>query len=125
MSAIAQTYQLFRAKRLRALAIPLAILVYLFYIAVDFDVVGLAERAKAENARALVNDLYSYKTHVTMDNRSQSLNIAIEGERKGEYAEGTSPSWVTLGEVNRVDLEDGYWVELQGKSARFNIPDYG
>lgn len=125
MQAFNQTRSMYRAKRARALFFPLAILAYLTYVAIDFDVAGLAQRAKVENAISLVRDLYSYKTHVTMDNRQGELRIAIEGERKGEYPQGTAPDWVSLGTVNRIDLDDGYWVELEGKTSRFNIPGYG
>jgi len=125
MQAFNQTRSMYRAKRARALFFPLAILAYLTYVAIDFDVAGLAQRAKVENAISLVRDLYSYKTHVTMDNRQGELRIAIEGERKGEYPQGTAPDWVSLGTVNRIDLDEGYWVELEGKTSRFNIPGYG
>jgi phosphonate transport system permease protein len=50
--------------------VPAVILAYLIYIFFAFDMPGLAERARMDNAAILVADSYSYKTHVTRDNRS-------------------------------------------------------
>lgn len=45
-------------KRLLAFAVPLAILTYLAYAAISFDVAGLASRAKMDNARILLSDFW-------------------------------------------------------------------
>jgi phosphonate transport system permease protein len=111
-------------KRLIAFAVPAAILLYFVYIFFAFDIPGLRERVSVENMRTLVNDTYSYKTHVTQDNRNGDISIAIEGERKGRYAEGTSPEWVELGESTRVDLGDGHVIFL-GETVSYDIPGYG
>lgn len=121
----AETTALFRRKRLVAFAIPLMVLVYLTYTFFAFDVPGLWQRASAENARALVADTYSHKIHVTRDNRDASVSVAIEGERKGRYAEGTSPSWVELGETTVIDLEDGHIVTFGPETITYTIPGYG
>ena len=118
------TSQRMRRKRQFALAVPAVILAYFAYIFVVFDVAGLAGRINVDNARTLVSDIYSYKTHVTQDNRDGSVEIAIEGERKGRYAPGTSPEWVTLGEATRIDLGAGHVVTF-GPQVTYEVPGYG
>ena len=111
-------------KRLFAFALPAAILAYLAYVFFAFDIPGLAERASLDNARTLVADSYSYKTHVTRDMRSGEVSIAIEGERKGTYPEGTAPEWVSMGEAPVVDLGGGHKITL-GETITYAVPDYG
>lgn len=93
---IAAADRLFLRKRLVAFGVPAVILAYFVYIFFAFDIAGLADRARMDNARSLVSDTYSHKTHVTRDNRSGEISVAIEGERKGAYPEGETPDWVTL-----------------------------
>ena len=116
-----------RRKRIAALAVPLVILAYFVYIFFAFDIAGLAERARLDNARILVADSYSYKTHVTRDNRMGGVSVAVEGERKGTWPEGESPDWVTLeGEDRtRVALKDGHEVVIDGDTLRYDVPGYG
>ncbi|MBU2935662.1 MULTISPECIES: phosphonate ABC transporter, permease protein PhnE [Pacificibacter] len=119
---------LFQRKRVTAIAWPLVIILYLCYTLFSFDILGLGERVNLKNAQTLVSDAYSYKTHVTLDNRNGATSVSIEGERKGTYPDGTAPEWVTLGADQTadtlVDLGDGYLVTL-GETVRFEIPDYG
>ncbi|NKX41267.1 phosphonate ABC transporter, permease protein PhnE [Rhodobacteraceae bacterium R_SAG2] len=121
--------RLFLRKRLVSLAFPLIILAYLVYVLFAFDVPGLAERLNPQNARTLVADSYSYKTHVTRDNRSGEVSVAIEGERKGAYPQGEAPEWVQLAtassDVTTIDLEDGYVVRFGSETVEFDIPGYG
>ncbi len=124
LSLEAQSMALFRRKRLFAFAVPAAILAYFAYIFVAFDIAGLAQRASIDNARALVADTYSYKTHVTRDNRSGEVTVAIEGERKGRYAAGTGPDWVELGDQTVIDLGGGHVVTF-GPQVTYDIPGYG
>ncbi|WP_349579436.1 phosphonate ABC transporter, permease protein PhnE [Sulfitobacter sp. NFXS29] len=107
-----------------SLAAPVLIIVYLTYVFFAFDVAGLGDRINVSNMKTLVADSYSYKTHVARDNRNGEMEIAIEGERKGRYAPGTAPDWVTLGETTRVELGDGHTVEL-GPEVRYDVPGYG
>lgn len=116
--------QLFRRKRFAAFALPLAMLAYLIYIFFAFDVPGLSERINIKNMQTLVSDIYSYKTHVTRDNRSGEIKIAIEGERKGRYAPGTSPEWVELGEETEITLSEDHKVTF-GEYVTYDIPGYG
>lgn len=115
----------FRRKRLTAFAVPGLILLYLTYIFFAFDVPGLADRVNVGNARTLVADTYSYKTHVARDNRDGTIEIAIEGERKGRYADGTAPDWVTLGQTSVIDLGEGHVVTFGPRDVTFAIPGYG
>ncbi len=118
--------RLFARKRLTAFAIPAVILAYLTYAFFAFDVPGLTDRASVDNARALVADTYSYKTHVTRQNRSGEVSVAIEGERKGSYPDGTAPDWVTLGGAETlIDLEGGHLVTFGKDRVTYEVPGYG
>ena len=116
----------FRTKRRIAFAVPLVILAYLSYIFISFDVAGLAARARLDNAAILLSDFWSYKTHVTRDNASGDLTVAIEGEKKGLYPPGQRPDWVTVqGDTTTIDLDQGYVVTYDAVGARFVVPGYG
>ena len=97
---------LFLRKRLMAFGLPALVLAYLTYIFVAFDIAGLAERANLDNGKTLIRDSYSYKTHVTRDNRSGQMEYAIEGERKGTYPDGEHPEWVQPG-LDRITVDLG------------------
>ena len=117
--------RLFLRKRAIAFGLLGLVIGYFIYLFFAFDIPGLAERAKTENAVTLVSDSFSYKTHVTRDNRQGGISIAIEGERKGAYPEGEGPDWVTFTETGaEVALRDGYAVTL-AETITFTIPDYG
>ncbi|CUH50984.1 phosphonate ABC transporter, permease protein PhnE [Shimia marina] len=117
----------FAKKKLMSFGLPVLVVAYLTYIFFAFDILGLAQRFEADNARALVADSYSYKTHVTRDNRSGDVSVAIEGERKGTYPKGTSPEWVTLGDTDTViDLGDGHVVTFGADNfVSYDVPEYG
>ena len=123
----AEAMALIGAKRRAAITVPAVILAYLLYIFFAFDVPGLVERARMDNARILVADSYSYKTHVTRDNRTGELDYAIEGEAKGRYPEGETPAWVDAsGEDVVVDLEGGHVVRfLPELRVVYDVPDFG
>ncbi|MEI4232690.1 phosphonate ABC transporter, permease protein PhnE [Roseovarius sp. D22-M7] len=117
----------FRRKRWMAFAVPAVIGAYFIYIFFAFDIPGLAERARLDNARILVADSYSYKTHVTRDNRTGGVTVAVEGERKGTWPDGRSPDWVTIDGPERavVTLTDGHEVVIDGNAMRYEVPGYG
>ncbi|WP_380057361.1 phosphonate ABC transporter, permease protein PhnE [Falsihalocynthiibacter sp. SS001] len=117
--------RLFHRKRLIAFGIPAAILAYLVYIFISFNVVDLVRNASVENANTLVSDSYSYKTHVTRDNRSGEISIAIEGERKGRYEQGVSPDWVNLGETTVIELDPDNIITFGPNYVSYNVPNYG
>ncbi|MEL6169828.1 MAG: phosphonate ABC transporter, permease protein PhnE [Pseudomonadota bacterium] len=117
----------FRRKRMLAFGIPGLALLYLIYIFFAFDVLGLAERARIDNAKTLVADTYSYKTHVTRDNRSGDITIAKEGERKGAYPDGLKPEWVEFdGPSTIIELRDGHAVIFgPDTTATYVHPEFG
>jgi phosphonate transport system permease protein len=113
-------------KRRFALAVPAVILAYLLYAAISFDVWGLAQRVRMDNAAILLSDFISYKTHVTRDNRTGEVVVAIEGENKGTYPAGMLPDWVIeQGGVTTIDLGTGHLVTYDNAGARFVVPSYG
>ncbi len=119
-------FRRFRSRRRMAYAVPAVILMYLTYAFFAFDVAGLAARARLDNAAILLSDFWSHKTHVTRDNRTGEVVVAIEGEGKGTYPAGTYPDWVTInGDVTTVDLGDGNVVTYDAAGARMVIPGYG
>ena len=121
----AEAGKIFVRKRIVNFGLPLLVLLYLAYVFFAFDVPDLYEKASWKNGKTLVSDSYSYKTHVTRDNRSGDVSVAIEGERKGEYPEGMSPEWVEMGETTVIDLADGYIVTFGPEAIEFYVPDYG
>ena len=95
MTTLADTVtRSFDRKRRMAFAIPLLMLAYLTYAAISFDLAGLVQRARLDNAAILLSDFWAHKTHVTRDNRSGAVKVAIEGENKATYARGQEPDWV-------------------------------
>ncbi|MFN5998082.1 MAG: phosphonate ABC transporter, permease protein PhnE [Paracoccaceae bacterium] len=116
----------FTRKRRLAFAVPAAILAYLVYAAISFDLAGLAQRARFDNAAILLGDFWSHKTHVTRDNRTDQVTVAIEGENKGTYPDGMLPDWVTIaGTVTTIDLGQGHVVTYDDQGARYVVPGYG
>lgn len=116
----------FHRRKLQALAIPALILLYLTYTFIAFDVPNLFAKARLDNATILAGDFWSYKTHITRDNRSGTLTAAIEGEAKGTYPDGKLPDWVSqTGSVTTIDLGEGHIVTYDDKGARYVVPGYG
>lgn len=116
----------FARRRLAAFAVPLAILAYLAYAAMAFDIAGLAGRARMDNAAVLLSDFWQHKTHVTRDNRSGALRVAIDGEAKGTYPPDRLPGWIaTQGDATRIDLGQGHVVTYDAQGARYEVPGYG
>ena len=120
----AATLTQFSRKKRLTIAVPLVILAYFAYIFVSFDVAGLRDRINLNNARTLISDSYSYKTHVAQNNRDGMITLSVEGERKGQYPEGTAPDWVSLGDTTVVDLGKGHVITL-GPQVSYDIPGYG
>lgn len=116
----------FSRRRRIAFAVPIVILAYLAYTFFAFDLPGLAARARLDNAAILLSDFWSHKTHVTRDNSSGDVTVAIEGEKKGTYPDGMLPDWVTIaGGITRIDLGQGHLVTYDDAGARYVVPGYG
>ncbi len=112
----AEAQKLISGRSLRALAIPAAVLAYLVYIFFAFDLAGVAGRARTDNAALLMRDFWSYKTHVTLDNRSGEVTTAIEGSRKMTYAPDQEPAWVHReGALTRIDLPEAVVQMSEGR----------
>ena len=76
----------FQRRKWLALAIPVVIFAYLFYAAVSFDVLGVAARARMDNAQNLLSDFWSYKVSVIRDNRNGKV-LAAWAYEGGVYAD--------------------------------------
>jgi phosphonate transport system permease protein len=120
------TDTLFKRKRLFAFALPAIILAYFVYIFFAFDLPGLAKRANWDNAVTLASDSWSYKTHVTRNNRSGEMEYAVEGERKGAYPEGQRPDWVSGDDIITIDLGGDTIVRmLPDQRTEVDVPGFG
>lgn len=121
----AEIDRLYVRKRLISIGLPVLVLAYLTYVFFAFDVPGLMERARLDNAKILVADSYSHKTHVTLDARSNQLRVAIEGEAKGVYPEHLIPDWVRISAPGEalVDLGAGQRAEIRDGGVRLFLPD--
>jgi phosphonate transport system permease protein len=116
----------FATRRLVAFGVPALVLAYLVYVAIAFDLAGLANRARLDNAQILLSDTYSYKTRVERDNRRGITSVAIEGETRATYAPDAWPQWVRQeGESTLIDLPDAHSVRFDPDAVRFDIPGYG
>ncbi len=112
----------FQRRKWLALAIPVVIFAYLFYAAVSFDVLGVAARARMDNAQNLLSDFWSYKVSVVRDNRSGKVMSAIDGDVRNAF----SPDWVkTAGQITQIDLGQGNLVTYDAQGARYVVPGYG
>ena len=117
--------RMFGRKRLIGFGLPALVAAYLVYIFIAFDLPGLAGRASFDNAVTLASDSWSYKVHVTRDNRSGDISYAVEGERKGTYPEGMRPDWVSGTETVTVDLGEGHLVRyLPDNRTEITIPGF-
>lgn len=116
----------FARRRKLAFAVPLVILAYLTYTFFAFDIPGLASRARMDNAVVLLSDFWSHKTHVSRNNATGTITVAIEGENKGTYPAGQVPGWVTTTDTATViDLGRGNIVTYDAAGARYVVPGYG
>ena len=128
VSATLQTATLarFDRKRLLAFALPGLILLYFVYVFLAFDVPGLAERARMDNAAILLADTVSHKVHVTRDNRRGGIEVAIEGSRRMVFTEAQRPDWVQIdGETAVIELRAGHSVRYDGPRVTYQHPEVG
>ncbi|SMO41139.1 phosphonate ABC transporter, permease protein PhnE [Paracoccus laeviglucosivorans] len=105
--------RLISRKRFWSFGVPAMVVVYLAYVAVAFDLGGLAGRARLDNGALLMQDFWSYKIHVTRDNRRDEITSSIEGMRNATFSPEQRPDFVS-------DTATGTRVELpQGNSVEF------
>lgn len=101
------------------------VLAYLVYIFFSFNIDDLIKKSKPERAVLLATDAVAYKVHVTKFLRGNTdVSIAVEGERTATYK--SPPEWVEQSEeVTKVDLGEGYQVEIKGRQLDAFFPGYG
>ncbi|RJL06190.1 phosphonate ABC transporter, permease protein PhnE [Paracoccus aestuarii] len=122
----ARTVALMDRKRRVALAVPAMILAYLIYAAISFDLAGLAQRARLDNAAVLLADAVSHKVHVTRDNRREALSVSVEGSARATYPAKRIPDWIaTDGGRTTIALGRGHVVTYDGPVTTYDIPGYG
>lgn len=102
-----------------------AVLIYLTYVAVAFDLKGLVEGAQPKRAVLLATDAVAHKVHITKDLRGAPKTVvAIEGERTATYTH--PPEWVRRsGDRTDIDLGQGFFVRIEGRQVVMQVPDYG
>lgn len=122
----ARTVALMDRKRRVALAVPAMILAYLIYAAISFDLAGLAQRARLDNAAVLLADAVSHKVHVTRDNRGEALSVSVEGSARATYPADRIPDWIASeGGRATITLGGGHVVTYDGPVTTYDIPGYG
>lgn len=113
-------------KKLIGITIPAVLFAYFVYVFFAFDIMGLAERARMDNAAILVSDAVSYKTHVTRDNRSGEITVAIEGSRRATYSSEQIPEWANVdADSAEITLRHGHHVTYDGPIITYHHPEYG
>ncbi|MCA3447477.1 MAG: phosphonate ABC transporter, permease protein PhnE [Rhodobacter sp.] len=127
MTMQANVLGLFAARRRMSFLVPGVILAYLIYIFFAFDIPGLAQRARMDNAAILMSDFWIHKTHVTRDNRTGAVTVSIDGEARATYPAGKLPEWVTVAEdQTTISLPGGHGVVYDAAGgAQYRHPDYG
>jgi len=101
-----------------------AILAYLAYAWVAFEVSDLIAKAEPERAILLGTDSVKHKVHVEKNLRRGDFTVSVEGERTATY--DTPPEWVDVTEDGAVvNLGDGVVAEIDGALLRFTYPGYG
>ncbi|MEQ5793786.1 phosphonate ABC transporter, permease protein PhnE [Paracoccus sp. NFXS7] len=121
-----RTIRIMDRRRRMALAVPALILAYLVYAAISFDLAGLAQRARLDNAAVLMADTVTHKIHVTRDNRRDALSVSVEGSARATFAPDRLPDWVAAqGSRTVIDLGAGHVVTYDGPRTTYDIPAYG
>jgi len=95
----------------------LALIGYLVYVWVAFDVSSAMARASMDRASLLALDSYAYKHHVQLSLKSGDLSVNLEGNRRTNF--DVLPDWVVAeGDETRVDMGRGYTATISQKSLR-------
>jgi len=126
--------RLMTRKRMFSLGLPAVVLAYLVYVAIAFDLGGLMGRARLDNGALLLQDFWSYKVHVTRDNRSGEISSSIEGMRNATFSPANRPGWISgddsfgrvaLPQGNAVDFAPDGLVTLTTPEGRYRIRPTG
>ncbi|WP_045392485.1 phosphonate ABC transporter, permease protein PhnE [Falsirhodobacter sp. alg1] len=113
-------------KRLTGFALLAGVIAYLVYIFFAFDMPGLAQRVRLDNAAILLRDTYSHRIQVTRDNRRDTTSVSVDGERNGQYPADRWPDWVQNAEGGTaINLTHGVTVRYEDDAVRMAVPDYG
>lgn len=116
----------FARKRAMAFAVPALILAYLVYVFFAFDISGLAQRARMDNAAILVSDAVTHKMHVARDNRRGGIELSYEGSRRMVMTPDQYPDWVQIdGDDALIMLRDGHHVRYAGPVITYHHPQEG
>lgn len=130
LAPVAAARALVRRKARLAIVAPLLVLAYLVHVALAFDLAHLPDRARPGNGLMLLQDFWSYKVHVTRDNRTGRVTSSIEGMRNATFDATNRPGWiaqdaqgthVTLPLGHAVDLAPDGLVVLTTPTARYRI----
>ncbi|WP_134680574.1 phosphonate ABC transporter, permease protein PhnE [Paracoccus ravus] len=120
MPELAAAHGAMGRRRLISLAVPGLMLAYLLYVALAFDLAGLAGRARWDNGRLLLQDFWSYKIHVTRDNRAGgAISASVEGMRNATFTPEREPEWINprADGGREIALPQDHAVTLAGEGA--------
>lgn len=113
----------FRRRALLSVGLPIVTLAYLVYAAIAFDVAGVAQRMRWDNAQILLSDFVSYKVHVTRPTGG-TVGATIDGNARDTFPH--LPDWISRqGDSTVIDLGGGHVVTYLPEGARYDVPGYG
>lgn len=113
----------FRRRALLAVGLPIITLAYLVYAAIAFDVAGVAQRMRWDNAQILLSDFVSYKVHITRP-AGGTVAATIDGNARDTFPH--LPDWISQqGDSTVIDLGGGHVVTYLPEGARYDVPGYG
>ena len=76
---------------------------YILYVGYIFEITKLFREAKIERGALLASDMFSYKTHTTLNFKKDSLTVAVEGERGSTYKLDNYPDWF-IGDKDKFEI---------------------
>lgn len=121
-----QAVRNFQRKRILSMGIPALVVGYLIYVFFAFDMPGVLQQADWEDGQHLIADSYSYKIHISRQDRT-GIVAQVEGNRRFTFDDATMPDWVEIaGEDAVIDLGGGHVITyFGGNGASYDIPDFG
>lgn len=99
---------------------------YILYVGYIFEITKLFREAKIERGALLASDMFSYKTHTTLNFKKDSLTIAVEGERGSTYKLDNYPEWF-IGDKDKFEivLRNGFKIRYEKSVLYYFVPNYG